>query len=325
MYIAISKSIVLDRWKRVSTTLLLKDVDQPRIHRMRTIHIIEAEIQFVSKYIYVIQMMGNAERLKLITDEQYGGRNCRQAQSAVINKILYGDISRQTRVDWACMDDDAKACYDRIVPCLSAVEGRKWGMSYEDAVFTTKVLQSQVYHIRTATGFTKESYCYSENNMIQGAGQGIGWAGPKWINTSDTISRIMNDQCPGMKYEDPFHTICIVKVANFFIDDTATGCNTSAIKGDKSLLEHLQQTEQLHSGLLFASGHRLALDTCIYYVIHFKRKGYKCVPLSNAELPGEMILKDAETGKDIVIKRLEPHEAHKTLGIHLALDGSQRQ
>ena len=196
MDMSITYSVVLDRWKRVTTTLLLKDTGQPKINRMRTIHIIEAELQFVSKHICVQGMMNNAEKHKLITDEQYGGRKHRQAQSAVLNKVLYSNISLQTRVSWACMDDDARACYDRIIPCLSAVEGRKWGLSYDEAVFTTKVLQKQIFSIRTTTGVTTNTYTYSENNPIQGAGQGIGWAGPKWINTSDTISRIMHDKCP---------------------------------------------------------------------------------------------------------------------------------
>jgi len=199
MDMSITYSVVLDRWKRVTTTLLLKDTGQPKIHRMRTMHIIEAELQFVSKHIYVQGMMSNAEKHKLITDEQYGGRKHRQAQSAVLNKVLYSNISLQTRVSWACMDDDARACYDRIIPCLSAVEGRKWGLSYDEAVFTTKVLQKQIFSIRTTTGVTTNTYTYSENNPIQGAGQGIGWAGPKWINTSDTISRIMHDKCPGIR------------------------------------------------------------------------------------------------------------------------------
>ena len=193
MDLALNHSVVLERWKKVNTALLLKDAGKPKIHRMRTIHIIEAELQFISKSTYVQQMMNNAEKLKLITDEQYGGRKYRQAQTAVLNKVLYGNISMQSRVSWACIDDDACACYDRILPCLSAVEGRKWGLSYDEAVFTTKVLQNQVFSIKTSTGITTNTYQYSLNNPIQGAGQGIGWAGPKWINTSDTISRIMND------------------------------------------------------------------------------------------------------------------------------------
>lgn len=82
--------------------------------------------------------MNNAERLNIITDEQYGGRKNRQAQSEVINKVLYGNISFQSRVSWAYMDNDARACYNRIIPCLCAVEGRKWGLSYDKAVFTTQ-------------------------------------------------------------------------------------------------------------------------------------------------------------------------------------------
>ena len=325
MDIAITYSVVLERWKHVTTTLLLKDTGQPKINRMRTIHIIEAELQFISKHVYVQQMMNNAEKHGLITDEQYGGRKNRQAQSAVINKVLYGNISLQTRVNWACMDDDARACYDRILPCLSAVEGRKWGLSYEEAVYTTKVLQEQIFSIRTSTGVTSETYQYSSDNPIQGAGQGIGWAGPKWINTSDTISRIMNDRCPGMKFEDPFRTICVLKVADFFIDDTATGTNANAILPGHSVLEHLRNTEQIHADLLYVSGHRLALEKCAYYVIHFKRKGFKYIAKSIDEDPGTLELKDAETGKMVTIKRLEPDSAHKNLGIHIAPSGYQKQ
>lgn len=323
--IALHHSVVIDRWKHVTTTLLLKDAGQPKIHRMRTIHIIEAELQFISKHIYVQQMMNNAEQLGLITDEQYGGRKNRQAQSAVINKVLYGNISLQTRVSWACMDDDARACYDRILPCLSSVEGRKWGLSYKEAVYTTKVLHEQIFSIRTSTGVTSETYSYSASNPIQGAGQGIGWAGPKWINTSDTISRIMNDKCPGMKFVDPFNTICIVKVADFFIDDTATGTNENAIPPGHSVLDHLRDTEQIHADLLFVSGHRLALEKCAYYVIHFHRKGFKYVPKTISEDPGELQLRDAESGKLVTIQRLEPDEAHKNLGIHIAPSGLQKQ
>ena len=213
------------------------------------------------------------------------------------------------------MDDDARACYDRILPCLSAVEGRKWGLSYDEAVYTTKVLQQQVFSIRTSTGVTTDTYSYSSTNPIQGAGQGIGWAGPKWINTSDTISRIMNAECPGMKFTDPYNTVCVVKVADFFMDDTATGTNATAIPPGDSVLEHLRQTEQLHADLLYVSGHRLALDKCAYYVIHYKRQGFKYVAKSIEEDPGTLELIDAETNKLITIKRLEPDTAHKSLGI----------
>ena len=62
-----------------------------------------------------------AESNGYITDEQYGGRKHRMAQSAVLNKIAYYNISHQTLTGCAFMDDDARACYDRIVSTNNAM------------------------------------------------------------------------------------------------------------------------------------------------------------------------------------------------------------
>ena len=51
--IAMQNNIILKRWKLTVTTLIEKDRDRPCIHRMRAIHIIESEEQFISKVFYV--------------------------------------------------------------------------------------------------------------------------------------------------------------------------------------------------------------------------------------------------------------------------------
>lgn len=144
---------------------------------MRAIHIIEAEVQFLAKHHYVKNMMKLAEKEKLITEEQYGGRSKLQAQSAVLNKILHHNISRQMQMTSAFMDDDAKACYDRIVMSLSGLEGRNWGASHQLSSFTTKFIESQEFSIRTGHGISEATYTYDKENSIEGLGQGIGWAG----------------------------------------------------------------------------------------------------------------------------------------------------
>ena len=92
--LTLQNNVILKRWKSTVTTLIEKDRGSPCIHRMREIHIIESEVHFISKVFYVKKMMLLAECNHLITDEQYGGRNRRQAQSAVINKVLYYNLSR---------------------------------------------------------------------------------------------------------------------------------------------------------------------------------------------------------------------------------------
>ena len=231
--------IILDRWKRTITTLIEKEPGSPFIHRMRAIHIIEAEEQFLAKHHYVNNMMSTAEKSNLITEEQYGGRRKKQSQSAVINKILYYNIARQMLLTSAYMDDDARVCYDRILTSLSGMEGRKWGASFELSTFTTKFIESQEFAIRAGHGISEAAYKYDDDNRIQGSGQGIGWAGPRWINSSDTCSRIMEKSCAGMHFHDPTHQLSIRKRGDFFLDDTATGITINTVHPDKNILQQL--------------------------------------------------------------------------------------
>ena len=127
-------------------------------------------------------------------DEQYGGRNGRMAQSVVLNKQLCYNISHQTLTMCAFMDDGARACYDRIVTCMSSFECCKWGIDHSVAEFTNNFIESQKFHIRSAFGISKESYTPSQEKPTQGSGQGISWSGPRWTCTSNSISRVMQKE-----------------------------------------------------------------------------------------------------------------------------------
>ena len=74
---------------------------------------------------------------------------------------------------------------------------------------------------------------------------------------------------------------------------------------------------------MFASGHLLALFKCIFYYYTFKLVGTKFVHTRNEELPGTLKLQPKYNGAFEEIKRLQPDEAHKTLGCHISVDMSQ--
>ena len=320
--ISTEHNAILDRWKPTISTLIEKIEGKPYIHKYRTIHIIESDIQFLSKQVYVLGMMKMADKFGLITDQQYGARNRRQCQSAYINKICYYDISRQKVMDSAFLDDDAKACYDRIVTRLSEVEVQKWGVSTEAAKFTTKFLHNQKFHLKTAHGTTKQSYQYDADCRIQGSGQGIGWAGPRWTASSDTISNIMSKKCTGMKFSDPTGTIQIQRNGDFFVDDLDIGVNADAINDKtKTPAMCLQEDEQIHSLVLNGIGHCLNPIKTSWYDVKYKRDGVKHIAMTNKENPGEMHIQVEFEGDRKKIKRLEPHVASKALGVFLAPNG----
>ena len=318
-----ANGIILDRWKKTVTTLMEKDTGKPRIHRMRAIHIIEAEVQFLAKLFYCKKLMENAEKHDIITKQQYGGRKDQQAQSAVINKLLYYNIAHQQVMNAAFIDDDARNCYDRIITALSAVEMRSWGQSFEEAEFSINFLQQQEYHVRTGLGITHDSYNYNREEPTHGSGQGIGWAGVKFTRTSDTLSKIMSKKCEGMTFSDPEQECTIERNADFFVDDTALGVANSHMSAEEVLLQ-LQRDQQKHAYLLFATGHKLALDKCHYYWVSFERDGVKHRHKLIHELPGDLKVRPGYDKNEETIKRNQPFEAHKTLGCHIAVDMNQK-
>ena len=319
--LVVRHNVILDRWKTTNTTLLEKNPGTPFVHRLRAIHIVEGDFQFIAKYYYSHKMMALAEKHQLVSDEQYGRRANRKAQSAVLNKVLYYNICHQTVTPAAFMEDDARACYDRIITPLSSVECTKWGLPLEIANFTTNFIQSQKFHIRTTHGTSEDSYEYDEENPIQGSGQGISWSGPRWTATGDAICRIMQKDCAGMLFQDPSGEIVVAKNGDHFVDDRATGVtgNTTGI----TPLQQLEHDEQRHAHLLYAAGHKLALDKCWYYYLDYKRKGTKHVFKSIDELPGEMNLRESFEGRLMKIKRLEPTVARRALGCFIAPASTQ--
>ena len=322
--LALQNNIILRRWRNTTTTLIEKEPGVPYVHRMRAIHIIEAEVQFLAKNFYVTKLMKGAEKNGLITDEQYGGRANRQAQTAVINKILYYNLSHQMLMPAAFMDDDAKACYDRIITPLSSLECRKWGAPYKLTKFTNSFITNQTYSIKTGHGISTSTYSYNNNDRIQGSGQGIGWAGPRWLCSGDTCSRIMSKCGTGMHFFNPTKSTTVRKQGDYFVDDTATGVTLNTLKSDqRDIFDQLNFIEQLHSDILFSLGHKLAIDKCSFYAADYHRGKLKHDYKLIHELPGCVHIRETHTSAPINVKRLQPFQAHKTLGCQISLNVNQ--
>ena len=126
-----------------------------------------------------------------------------------------------------------------------------------------------------------------------------------------------------MIFEDPSGELKVEKIADLFVDDTATGVTGNRVPPGETALEHLEKDEQKHALLLYASGHLLALYKCIFYYYEFKLKGTRFVHTSIEETPGEMNLKPKFDGFTESIRRLEPDDAHQTLGIFIAITNNQ--
>ena len=80
--------------------------------------------------------------------------------------------------------------------------------------------------MKTNFGVSKKHYKYSNNKKIWGLGQGIGWAGARWLVTSSVIDKIMQRECSGVQFSSPDQTVSVQKLTDMFVDDLNQYCNT---------------------------------------------------------------------------------------------------
>ena len=190
MRIAINNSYSLNRWKKVTGILLEKKSGHPTINKLRTIHIIESDLNYAMRMIWGREMMKWAEKHHAIHENQYGGRKGVQAQSASLNKTLTMDIIRYYGEPAMLVDNDAQACYDRIVPSILTYALLRLGLPLHMVKFQLKWLEQANYHLKLQKGLSA-SYSTTPTTYLFGTGQGTGWSPPCWGALSDLISRTM--------------------------------------------------------------------------------------------------------------------------------------
>ena len=314
--------VMLPRLLRTVMTLLKKE-DVPYIHRLRPILLVEIEIQAISSSQWAKKFSQASEKHHIITESQYGGRKGRQAQSAVLNKILYYDINNQYVQDYTIVDEDLKANYDRELSTLAGIEARKTGGSFMASKFMVDFITRQKFHVKTKYGISNTHFCNLPNDKIWGLGQGLAWSGESWKASSSTIDSCMKKRCTGMKLSSPDQMMEVNKIMDLYIDDSAQCCNNTS--EGRSLLQQTEHNLQYHAHLVYATGGVLALDKCKYYDIRHSFVNGKPRFLRKNEFDSVLEIQSDFNSPKSIIKLLNFDQAHKTLGYFVCPSGNQQE
>jgi len=189
MNIAFNRGLLLERWKKIMV-LIPKDDGPTRIHRLRHLHIVGPEVSAMAKGSWAKKLTRIVEKTGNITADEFGDRKNRQAQSVVLNKLLYYGINRATMTESQYYKVDMKSHYDRklarLVPMVARV---KLGMHKIDAEFMVQFTEQQKFFVKTSYGISEDNGQQSKDEKLYGLGQGTAWSGPGWIYSSDRIAR----------------------------------------------------------------------------------------------------------------------------------------
>jgi hypothetical protein len=126
---ALRSGTSLDRWQNSITTMIEKQRGNPKINKLRVIHLYKANYNLLLKIIWARRLIWHAHDNDRLNVGQAGSRPGWNAIDVVIQKemkCLYGIL---TRTGIATMDNDAKSCYDRIICNLAMIISQYFGVN----------------------------------------------------------------------------------------------------------------------------------------------------------------------------------------------------
>ncbi len=311
---------ILPRWKSVTNVMLEKIPGQPLLPKLRVINIFEADFNAWAGLIFSRRLIYHAERLHALGNEQGGSRQGRTCIDVYAMKFLSFQISETTRTPLAVMDNDAKACYDRIVMALAYLRSQQLGMDHSACRLLENFLSQAQYHIQTQHGISNQSYSSTADTKLHGPGQGSQCSPAIWTLVSTLILQAVRRKSPGTVFTDPRQQLTVAHYMQSFVDDSSIWVNDflHSLEEDidlSSLTATLETVTQWWEQLLVTTGGKLELPKCFFYINHWQFSTTGAAQLaSNTDHNLRVTIRQSTDGQTVDIRRLESNDSHRTLG-----------
>ncbi|KAI2497422.1 hypothetical protein MHU86_17080 [Fragilaria crotonensis] len=260
------------RWSQATNILIEKDLGNPNIHRLRIIHLFEADFNFSSNSNGVTDLVRHAEKLNLLNEGQHGSRPGRTAMDPIMLIQLTTDLSRLLKTNLARFDNDASACYDRIIVALGMLAARRLGMP-DNAIRThAEALQFMKYTVKTIHGISEDTYQGTPFEPLFGTGQGSGASPAVWLTLVVILLNTLDRSVPERThFSNPQASIQSSRLVDAFVDDTSLGF-TDTHSTYEDMIQRLQAISQTWEHLLHLSGGALNLKKCSWYILYWDWK-----------------------------------------------------
>lgn len=312
----ITSGYTLKRWKTIINTMIFKEVGNYKIHRLRVIHIYEADFNLLLA-IKWRQLLQSADQRTLINDGLFGGRPGCEAQSLAFLEELKYDISYTTRRTLFNFDNDATSCYDRIIVSLASLINRKYGLHRNVVTVHATTLKEAKFHLRTHLGYSESFYSHHVEFPIYGSGQGSGNSPSIWLFISSTLCDIHQQLSHGARFVSPDAKEEVKINMVGFVDDCTGTCNDFQYQRQEdtpTIASRMQHDAQIWNDLLWCTGGKLELPKCSFHTLQFTFQPNGTPKANLDHMHSQIKVTDAETGDQIQIPSKRADDPHKTLG-----------
>jgi hypothetical protein len=174
--------------------MIYKEQGNVKIHRLRVIHLYEADLSLLWGVKWR-ERMHKALKIKPLHQGQYLGLPGRDCTSLTYLEELRFYYSKLTRYTVANFDNDATACYDRILYAVASLAGRKHGIHIFFSFIHVQTLEEAEFKLKSSTKVSESSYKRCSTKFpIHGTGQGSSNSPTIWCFISSVLFQCHNQR-----------------------------------------------------------------------------------------------------------------------------------
>ena len=319
--IPLSTGFVPLNWQNLMNFAIEKKAGDFRLSKMRTIQLMNSEAQANNKKAGRAAMR-YAEEHSLIPDGQCGSRKRHQAIDLALSKRLVWDLLILQRRAAGWISNDAKSCFDRVVHWVAIVAMLRFGLTWRVLSSMFNMLSSATHRVRTGFGDSERSFKPPSVVPFQGCGQGNGAGPPIWISVSSVLITMMEAMGYGFECLSALESQLVTAQCFCFVDDTDVieAGNTVHHSGE-SICASVQDAATLWAGGIRATGGAINPEKSFWWLIDFdwdSRVGKWKFRRKRAVAPDFELQIEGLSGAIEPLRRLEPDESERTLGVMLA-------
>ena len=156
----------------------------------------------------------------MLSQWNFGGRPGARVHSALLLKTIFYNYLHFTRHNAIIFDNDAKACFDRIIPSLGLMATERLGMPQQATASMLATIKGMHFFIRTAHCISPGFYTSTAAAIILGVLKGSRAAPCIWISFSCIVLQALQSHTSGFQATCPLNTCTSQHPGKAYVDDT---------------------------------------------------------------------------------------------------------
>ncbi|KAI2501852.1 hypothetical protein MHU86_12617 [Fragilaria crotonensis] len=236
---------------------------------------------------------------------------------------LTTDLCRILKHNLARFDNDASACYDRIIVNLGMLAARRCGMPLNAIQTHAEALQFMQYTVKTVHGISADNYSGTPFAPLFGTGQGSGASPAVWLSLVVILMNTLDHLIPErMEFQSPDASIKHSRLIDAFVDDTSLGFTDPGLLSHTEMITRINHIAQTWERLLHFSGGSLNLSKCSWYIMYWDwTSGRPALrPISPTD-PKVLLTRGSDRETTTQVKCTSVDQASRLLGVYLSPSG----